>query len=223
MPDDDAGSEDAGDARMPPDEDAGRDDAAVGPCEDGSARGDCGCPGEPGGEAAGTACDDGACPLSSQCDGQGSCGTTADCAKPDPGCGNVMLQLAGHYYYVCPSLQTWDQARAACRTNPHFDLIRVDDDAEQAFLETSVTSLTNAVWINATDTAMADSWAWMDDGTVFWMGTSTGAAVGGQYNDWFTDEPSASGDCARHTVDDDAWRASDCGEMHFFVCEAAPP
>ena len=68
-----------------------------------------------------------------------------------------------------------------------------------------------------------ESWAWMDDGAVFWMGTSTGAAVDGLYNDWFTDEPSASGDCVRHAILDAAWRDSACSEMHFFVCEAAPP
>jgi hypothetical protein len=149
-------------------------------------------------------------------------GPCDDCQKPDPSCANLMLQHAGHHYYVCPGLKTWDEARAACRTDPRFDLIRIDDEPEQTFLETSITSLTNDTWINATDTTAADSWAWMDDGTVFWMGDSTGAAVGGGYNDWFTGEPSGSGDCARHTVLEDAWADSDCAEMHFFVCEAAP-
>jgi hypothetical protein len=183
MPEEDAGSEDAGDAgdaRTPPpsDEDGGSEDAAVGPCD--------------------------------------------DCQKPDPSCANLMLQHAGHVYYVCPGLKTWDEARAACRAEPRFDLIRIDDALEQSFLETSITSLTDDTWINATDTAIADSWAWMDDGTVFWTGNGTGAAVSGRYNDWLAGEPSGSGDCARHTVLEDAWADSNCAEMHFFVCEAAP-
>ena len=40
-------------------------------------RGDCGCPAAP--DSAATACADGACPSSSQCDGAGNCGSEADC------------------------------------------------------------------------------------------------------------------------------------------------
>jgi len=135
-----------------------------------------------------------------------------------------MLMHGGHSYYVCPTLMNWAGARAACQTNPHFDLIRIDDLAEQTFLETVVTSLTDDVWINATDMTTADSWAWMDDGTVFWMGTGPGAAVGGRFADWATGDPDGSGDCVRHVrAPDDAWRDSPCTETRFFVCEAAPP
>jgi len=223
--DEDAGVDDAGDTGAPPpdDDDAGGRDAAADTCADGSPAGDCGCPGEAGGSPAGAACDDGDCPLSAECDGDGTCGTVADCARPHASCG-PMLMHAGHAYYVCPTLLNWAGARAACQINPHFDLIRIDDLAEQTFLETSVTSLTDDVWINATDMSMADSWAWMDDGTVFWMGTSAGAAVGGRFADWATGDPDGSGDCARHArAPDAAWRDSPCTEMRFFVCEAAPP
>ncbi len=223
--DEDAGPDDAGhiDATPTDDADAGRADAAAETCADGSQPGDCGCPGEAGGPPAGTACDDGTCLLSAECDGDGHCGAISDCAEPHASCG-PMLTHAGHVYYVCPMLINWAGARAACQTHPHFDLIRVDDLAEQTFLETSVTSLTDDVWINATDMSAANSWAWMDDGTVFWTGTSPGAAVPGRFADWATGDPDGSGDCVRHArAPDSAWRDSPCTETRFFVCEAAPP
>jgi hypothetical protein len=146
------------------------------------------------------------------------------CARPDPSCAPILLRHAGHRYYVCPSARAWQAARDACRANPRFDLIRIDDAAEQRFLETSVTSLTSDVWINASDTTTPDSWAWMDDGEVFWTGMGTGSAAAGLYSDWAEGEPSGNGDCARHAVIDSAWRDSHCDEeMHFFVCETVAP
>ena len=125
---------------------------------------------------------------------------------------------------MCPTPLSWSAARAACQSSPRFDLIRIDSAAEQTFLETIVTSLTEDVWLNATDMTTADSWAWMDDGAVFWMGLSTGAAVSGRFSKWAADEPNVSGDCARHArAPDSVWRDTNCAEMRFFVCEAAPP
>ena len=181
--------------------------------------GDCGCANAADVPPAGAACDDGPCVLSSECDGQGNCGSAADCEAPDASCG-PMLQHAGHVYYVCPAAKTWADSRAACRAKPRFDLIRVDDMAEQMFLETSITSLTDEVWINATDMATQNSWAWKDDDAVFWQG---GAAANGLYSHWAGGAPTMSGDCVHHVRADGAWRNADCAQMDFFVCEAAPP
>jgi hypothetical protein len=215
----DSGPGSDADTLPPLDHDAGADDPASAMCRDGTARGDCGCPDEPGAEPQGTACDDGACALSSECDGEGRCGSAADCDKPHASCG-AMRMHTGHYYYVCPSALSWADAREACRSKPRFDLVRIDDAAEQSFLETSVTSLTEDVWLNATDMATPDSWAWMDDGTVFWMG----AAANRRYSNWADAEPDGDGDCARHTrAPESAWRDGPCAEPRFFVCEGAPP
>jgi hypothetical protein len=225
--DDDAGDDRGHDAAMseppdPDDDDAGQNDAAAALCDDGNAPGDCGCPGESGAAPAGSACDDGACPLSESCDGDGHCGSASDCAKPDPGCG-PQLQHDGHLYYVCPVLESWSDARDACGQNPRFDLIRIDDAAEQVFLEDSIGSLTDDVWLNATDMTAGGQWAWMDDGTVFWNGSSGGAPVMNRFQDWGPGEPSANGGCVRHGHTNSVWLRTACAEMHFFACEAAPP
>jgi hypothetical protein len=184
------------------------------------ALGDCGCVGEANPVAAGTLCDDGECPLNVQCDGAGACGSAADCAKPDPSCGTLLIQ-GGHGYFVCvPTSQpTWDGARAACRANPRFDLVRIDDAPEQTYLETIVASLTDDVWIGASDMANEGDWRWVAGNAQFWSGGSGGTLVSGMFADWQTGEPSGD-DCARYNRATSAWADTVCTDTNYFVCES---
>lgn len=183
------------------------------------ALGDCGCVGAPNPTAAGAACDDGECPLNTQCDGSGSCGSAADCAKPDPSCG-PLLTNAGHAYFVCVSQATWLGARAACMANPRFDLVRIDDLPEQTYFETIVASLTDDVWIGGSDQGTEGDWRWTAGNAQFWSGGSGGTLTSGMYAEWQSGEPSGD-DCARYNRATLAWADTNCDtDMNYYVCES---
>jgi hypothetical protein len=103
----------------------------------------------------------------------------------------------GHCHFIEAVALSWDDARARCRLRgPGWDLTVIQSAAESEFL---ASRLTLEVWIGASDTASESSWTWVTDTTPFWVGTSTGAAVGGAYSNWNATEPNGSvtTNCAR--------------------------
>jgi hypothetical protein len=124
-------------------------------------------------------------------------------------------------YLFCVTAATFANAAARCTTE-QFRLVRVDDQAENLFVRTTVMSAignTN-VWLGGTDAGAVEGvWRWQD-GAQFWMGTSGGTAVGGLYENWDAGEPNndSDEDCAelRPTL---LWNDRECTDAIPFVCE----
>jgi hypothetical protein len=85
----------------------------------------------------------------------------------------------------------------------------VRTQAEDEFLQQALSADT---WIGATDSAIPNTWRWLDDDSVFWSGTETGAPRGDAYARWGNEEPSAANDeaCARYHGTPGSWHWSDC-------------
>lgn len=100
------------------------------------------------------------------------------------------------------------------------DLVRIDDDAEAAFI---AAQLTRDSWLGATDSALEGLWRWADNGVPFWRGTAHGSAQLAGFERWADDQPdgaSADEDCAQ-LRSDGSWSDQDCGNVVAFVCETA--
>jgi hypothetical protein len=96
-------------------------------------------------------------------------------------------------------------------------LIRVDSAAEDDWL---FATLPNS-WIGAGDAAVEGEWRW-DDGTLFWLGNSTGSAQGSLYTDWAFNEPASAppaADCGKINTSG-TWVAVLCNSTYPYVCEA---
>jgi outer membrane protein assembly factor BamB len=127
----------------------------------------------------------------------------------------------GRAYYYCTNSETWDVARDNCRSRPGLELVRVDDEAENAFVR-SIAS--GEAWIGANDRSAEGVWRWSagssDDGPAFWNGGPSGTAVGGLYSNWDGGQPNdfAGQDCAE-IESDGQWDDEDCGGTSAYVCE----
>ncbi len=147
------------------------------------APGDCGCANAP--QPSGTPCDDGLCAANDQCDGAGTCGAWIDCA-PSSDC--QISQQGARIYFFCPTGQSWDDAEAGCAASG-FDQVRVDDAAEDSYLEAQVSALAlDSLWLGARDYSEA-TWTWQDDGATFWSGGPDGSAHDGLYSNWGAEQP----------------------------------
>jgi len=127
----------------------------------------------------------------------------------------------GTDYCLCNSTRNWVAARAACQS-VGLDLVRIDSLAEESFLTMRFTF--RRYWIGATDVAVEGDFRWVD-GTLFWTGGPTGAAVGGAYTNWLAGQPSDLGgtdvgDCALVETTG-GWRDDICDSVrtHRFACE----
>ncbi len=108
----------------------------------------------------------------------------------------------GKIYEVIKENKTWVDA-AACAVERGGILTEINDTSEQNAIFTELNSnaginVNNTVapdggggsyvWIGGNDLSVEGNWVWDGDndnnGTQFWMGTSTGNPVGGLYNNW---------------------------------------
>jgi hypothetical protein len=140
---------------------------------------------------------------------------------PDPDC--TKLEYDSRSYYFCTANQSWAAARDKCRQLAGTELARIDDTDEQAFV---FGNLVAEAWTAANDLTMEGEWRWaeggVDNGTQFWMGTSTGGAVGALYSNWSTGEPSdtpSPADCASIFSTTGAWADRVCADALDYVCE----
>jgi hypothetical protein len=97
------------------------------------------------------------------------------------------------------------------------DLVRIDDQGENDFLDGLVGATT---WIGANDQGTEGVWVW-PDGEQFWSGDAGGSSVGGLYENWNGGEPNNSGgeDCAEFRTDG-LWNDNGCGNTRDLVCES---
>ena len=140
--------------------------------------------------------------------GQGPC-------LPDPSC--AVASENGHNFYFCSAPKSWDDARAACRSQLNGDLARLRDAATRDFIRAR---LRERVWIGHTDRAKPDLWVWASNGVPFWQGRVNGMVLNGAFASWAANEPNGSGDCgalaANGGMDDLA-----CSTAQPYVCEVS--
>jgi Lectin C-type domain len=125
----------------------------------------------------------------------------------------------GSCYAPLTTLRTWAGARQGCRSlGAGWDLASIRSDEVNRFL---AELLPNETWIGASDGSVEGSWIWVDDGTPFWRGDSTGNPVGVAYVNWDQTQPNGgvNVDCARLVpAASGAWGDLSCAELRRAVC-----
>jgi hypothetical protein len=114
-------------------------------------------------------------------------------------------------------------AEAACEAIG-MRLARVDSAPENAWIRAQGDALLiGYMWLGATDPMHTSTWQWAD-GTVFWMGTSSGGPVGGLYSNWQVMHPNGSSirSCAGILSGQFAgqWDDRSCSSLLAYVCKA---
>lgn len=147
------------------------------------------------------------------------CNGTVDDSGAD--CECTQRHRAGVSYLFCNDWldrKRWTAARDWCRGRG-YDLVVVNDAAEQAWLDANVGDSGNSYWIGYNDRTTEGTWAWSRAGT------------GVTYTNWNAGEPNDSSDedCAvLNPFDTGAsgvaggWNDVDCNDDHRYVCEAPP-
>ena len=147
------------------------------------------------------------------------CNGTVDDNGADCPCSR--RSRAGHSYLFCNDWldrRRWTNARDFCR-GEGYDLVVVDDAAEQAWLDSNVGDTSSSYWIGYNDIGTEGTWVWSKAGA-----TST-------YTNWNGGEPnnSSNEDCAvLNPYDTGAsgtgggWNDVSCNDSNRFICEAAP-
>ncbi|XP_072022190.1 uncharacterized protein [Amphiura filiformis] len=120
----------------------------------------------------------------------------------------------------------WQEAEDDCVANGGH-LVTIDSAETQAFLNDWQSGGSN-FWIGLTDQTTEGQWVWIEDPTTtIWTGTGTGTAVGGAYENWFTDQPNDAGgdqDCGFMRVADEEWADQDCDGTNFrYICQKSQP
>lgn len=103
----------------------------------------------------------------------------------------------GHAYEYIGQGLNWDAARAAALSmsfnGQQGYLVTITSAAEQAFITSSVTTIT--AWAGGTDSAVEGTWVWADGpeaNEVFWIGGPGGSSP--TYANWNPGEPNNLGD-----------------------------
>jgi hypothetical protein len=153
-------------------------------------------------------------------------GGDAIASMPPPMCsGSAECSCAsfgGHDYRFCTTLRIWSDAETQC-TNAGMQLARVDAADENAWIRVTADTLTTAfVWLGAEDPSQTSHWQWAD-GTLFWVGTTAGAPVGGLYTNWLALHPTGNAvrSCGgmRPTIDNAQWADVSCTSTVAYVCK----
>ncbi|BCG63573.1 MAG: hypothetical protein methR_P1301 [Methyloprofundus sp.] len=102
-----------------------------------------------------------------------------------------------HWYDFIGGSNTWTSAQTSAlgsTFNGMTGYLATITSAEENNFLVALSSIDG--WIGATDEANEGEWLWANGpeaGTQFWQGTSTGAAVGGNFSSWNTGEPNNVG------------------------------
>ncbi len=129
----------------------------------------------------------------------------------------VEATFAGHDYVYCDSGASFADATAQCAAIG-MHLVRLDDAAEQAFVEG--VRVRDIVWIGASDAGAENDWRWAD-GTSFYLDAMAGGApVGGAYVHWGAAEPNggARENCGAISASG-FWIDYGCGLLAAALCE----
>jgi hypothetical protein len=119
-------------------------------------------------------------------------------------CGCAELDLDGHTYRQCATAQTYGGAVNVCRSMLGFDLVAVDDEAENSSL---VAAFAGGFWLGLSDGFAEGNFAWAN-------GTTSG------YRNWAPGEPNdSSGEDCAEIFPTGLWNDVACGATRTVVCE----
>jgi hypothetical protein len=129
----------------------------------------------------------------------------------------------GRCYWFGTQGVTFNQAQSTCSTRDlGWSMISVKSSEEDAFFQEHLVA---ATWLGATDSAIPNTWRWVDDNTTFWQGSETGAPVNDAFTRWADGEPSASSNeaCVRYHATTTGWNWSDSGCTEWYRAACAGP
>jgi hypothetical protein len=130
--------------------------------------------------------------------------------------------FGGHDYVFCNVNISWTAARDNCASIGML-LVRIDDASESQWVYDNVYDgpPRQGVWIGANDLAQEGEWRWTD-GTLFWLGTSTGSVQDGLFAAWHSTQPSGQEprDCAALDGNTLGWYDLDCTIPQPYACES---
>jgi hypothetical protein len=146
--------------------------------------------------------------IDEDCDGVADDGGVCPCNVEDYG---------GHVYLFCESVQNWWDSLAACRAQTNFDLVTIDDGAEQGWVHGMAAGYNSGRWwwIGYNDTGSEGNFQWADGSSSTY--TNWG---GGQPDDYWGE------DCVHMYGDSGAWNDLECDDDGWygtdvnFICES---
>ncbi len=125
-----------------------------------------------------------------------------------------------YHWYALTSKLNWDQAQAKAEEWGGY-LATINDADENTWVRDNLVVPTGeSCFIGANDKATEGEWVWVEDGSNFWNGASTGSVVAGMYANWGGGEPNDSGGediCEMRT--DGMWNDNQVDETRYGVVE----
>lgn len=144
---------------------------------------------------------------------EGGAGVIRCDGTPGAFCPCQSREHAGAEYLFCVGTATWEEARDSCRSLGDFELVRIDDEGEQAFVWSVVAELGGDFWIGLSDAGEEGEWEWSD-------GSPLGFAA------WAPTSPDDGGgddeDCVEMLhAEEGRWNDRDCATDYLdYVCES---
>lgn len=145
--------------------------------------------------------------------GDGSVDMEVRCGAPGGYCPCRVEVHADHRYLFCLDVVTWEEARDKCR-GFGFELVKIESEAEQAFIWEIAEESGGDYWIGLTDGETEGTFVWSDE-----------SALGG-FAPWANEQPdSGDGDVEEDCVEliqseDGRWNDRDCATDYLdYVCE----
>jgi hypothetical protein len=142
---------------------------------------------------------------------------------PDTNCQGAVLR--GVEYWFCTNDLTWEEARDRCRTQPGLDLASIKTSETNRFV---FERMKESSWIGGSDRASEGEWRWAeapsDDGSLFWLGESSGTSALGVYTNWDHGEPEDPPieDCLEMPLlHQGKWNDQSCFVKHGFACQGS--
>ncbi len=104
----------------------------------------------------------------------------------------------GHHYELIKQNRNWADAQACAVARGGY-LVEINDAAEQAAINSALAADTGInvaatigwdgggasyIWTGGNDISVEGRWIWNTSGIYFWQGTTTGTAIGGNYENW---------------------------------------
>jgi hypothetical protein len=141
-------------------------------------------------------------------------------------CAEGEVEGPNDCFFLDARTQSFFAARDACQARGSgWDLASVRSREVSAVLGDA---LTFEGWLLASDVASEGTWVWLDDGSPFWQGGSTGTPIAAAYSNWNATEPNGGNttNCMRAlprsagSANPDApWADLACTELRGGICQ----
>ncbi|XP_067860482.1 polycystin-1 [Heptranchias perlo] len=114
-----------------------------------------------------------------------------------------------HCYWISQEQNSWHGARQACQETPGADLVVINNEDVQDFVQRYFSTV-NTAWIGLIRTSIPGMYHWVD-------GSDTDT-----YNNWASPKR-LSGDCVQLQLKPKGtWKGSSCNDEKHFICEKHP-